>query len=239
MKKILLLLVLIFSSIFAQNNFSPLFTKIKSISGNLALIDGQSDIATGVSGVVIREFDKEHETIIAQATVVKNNQGEITLQLSKFDDLQQDVLPTYKIPPKIGDKVMLNYHYNRAMIIAPSKENYDEIQKNYSNFNWVHPDIFATFLSSKFKADPTRENFQDECREDSIGLLIFAIKDKAYVVDCKTFTPIQSSPITPSKSIKTPFYTRIKEVKGRMMGLFGGSSVKDYNSYYTKLLGGR
>jgi len=237
MKKIVSLIVFFNIYLFAQNSFGPISATIQKIDGNKAYINSSSDLSLGVSGVVIHKFDSSHEAIIASATITKNQNGNIELKLSKFDDIKQDVLPKYNISPKIGDEVLLNYHYNRSMIIAPNKESYDRVLENYKGFEWVHPDIFATFISSKLNATPTKENFKEECRSDDIGLLFFVINGGVYVVDCKTFSIIQKSQITPSTTSQTPFYTRIN-VKGRMMGFFG-DKVKDYNSYYTKLLGGK
>jgi len=237
MKKIISLVILLNIYLFAQTNFAPLSATIKAIKGDRAYINSSSDLSVGVSGVVIHKFDNSHEAIIASATVSKKQNGNIELRLSKFDDIKQDVLPSYHIIPKVGDKVILNYHYDRAIIIAPNKEAYKNVQENYKGFTWIHPDIYATFLSSKLNATPTKESFINECKSDSIGLVFFVIKDRVYVVDCNTFSIVQQSPTIDTKTTQTPFYTRIN-VKGRMMGFFG-DKVKDYNSYYTKLLGGK
>jgi len=235
MKKIISLVILNIY-LFAQTNFAPQSATIKAIKGDRAYINSSSDLSIGVSGVVIHKFDSSHEAIIASATITKNQNGNIELRLSKFDDIKQDVLPNYNILPKVGDKIILNYHYNRAMIIAPSKEAYKRVQEDYKGFDWVHPDIYATFLSTKLNATPTKDSFITECKNDIMGLLFFVIKDRVYVVDCKTFSIIQNSPTIKSKTVKKPFYTRV-DIKGRVMGFFA-DKVKDYDSYYTKLLGG-
>jgi len=237
MKKIVSLIVFFNIYLFAQNSFGPISATIQKIDGNKAYINSSTDLSLGVSGVVIHKFDSSHEAIIASATITKNQNGNIELRLSKFDDIKQDVLPSYHIIPKVGDKVILNYHYDRAIIIAPNKEAYKNVQENYKGFTWIHPDIYATFLSSKLNTTPTKESFINECKSDSIGLVFFVIKDRIYVVDCNTFSIVQQSPTIDTKTTQTPFYTRIA-VKGRVMNFFG-SDIKDYNSYYTKLLGGK
>ncbi len=236
MKKLALIILFFVTSLIAQSTFNPQKSTITALKGGYAFVNGANDLAKGVSGVVIRDFDGKHKAIIASATIVKNDGGAITLKLSKYNDLKQDVLPTYDIPVKVGDEVILNYHYDRALVIAPNKESYENITKTHTRFDFVHPDIYASYLNSSFHSTPSKKNLKSECIEDSIGLLIFNIKDKNYFVDCKTFSILGAEPTTPASTFKTPFYTRIDKIKGRFAGLFGGSGVKDYNSFYTKLL---
>ena len=239
MQKLFLFLFLTLTYLQAQSNFAQTVLKIDSVNKDLATAHSNVNFSKGASGIVIRNFDNEHETIIADAFVLSDQNGVLTLKLTPYDGLEQDVLPSYDIKAKAGDKLILNHLYSRALIIAPNQKSYEQIKQNYSNFQWVHPDLFASKLVSSFKAKPTKEQFQEECKEDMIGLLFFAIGDKAYIVDCKSFGVLGYSPVSPSPTQITPFYTRIKNVKGRLGGLFGGDEIDDFNSYYTKLLGGK
>jgi hypothetical protein len=236
MNKILALFTIIASTLYAQVSLIPQNTQIVSFDKNRAIVNAPTDIAIGSSGVVLRSFDANHKTIIASCKVIKKVGNQLHLALYKYDGLKQDILPTYNIPVKVGDKVILNYQYNRALAITPDAATYKNLTTGYSTFDWVHPDIFAASLSASFAPNPSRETFKDECNQDSIGLLLFAIKDKAYFVDCRSFAVLSSMPIAPSTTAKSPFFTRIEGIKGRLFGLLGGKDIKNYDSYYTKLL---
>jgi len=237
MQKIILFLSLCLALLNAQSNFSKTELKIESIKGNLATTHTVKDFTKGASGVVVRKFDDKHEAIIANVIVAENKNSVLTLQIKPYDGLYQDVLPNYDITPKVGDEVILNHLYNRALIIAPNQDSYNQVSKDYSNFEWIHPDLFAVKLISSYKAKPTKEQFQDECKDDNIGLLFFVIRDRAYAVDCKSFEPIGFSPVKASAEEIKPFYSRLKTIKGKLGGLIGGDKIKDFNSYYSKLLG--
>jgi hypothetical protein len=236
MNKILALFTILASTLYAQVSLIPQTTQIVSFDKNQAIVNAPADIAIGSSGIVLRNFDANHKTIIANCKVTKKVGNQLYLTLYKYDGLRQDILPTYNIPVKVGDEVILNYQYNRALAITPDEATYKSLTTGYSTFDWVHPDIFAASLAASFDPSPSKKTFKDECNQDSIGLLLFAIKDKAYFVDCRSFAVIQSMPIQPATTTKSPFYTRIEGIKGRLFGLFGGKDIKNYDSYYTKLL---
>lgn len=235
-KQLTTLLILLSSSLFAQTNFNPYHANITAVDKNIVTIPEASEIALGTTGVVMQSFDKNHKTIIAAVSVIKKEGGKIFLQLSKFDALSQEVLPTYSIRPKVGDEVILNFLYNRALAITPDATIYSIVTKSYNAFDWLHPDIFAASLATAYNPTPTKETFQATCKEQNIGLLLFAIKDRGYFVDCNSFQTINSIPLPIAATAKSPFYNRLEKIKGRLFGLFGGKGVKDYNAFYTNLL---
>jgi hypothetical protein len=239
MIKILTIFILLASSLYAQPSLIPQKANIVAIDKNQVIVNSPADVAIGSSGIVLRSFDSIHKTIIASTKVVKKEGNKLYLSLQRYDGLKQEILPTYDIGVKVGDEVVLNYQYNRALAITPDAATYKTLTTGYSTFDWVHPDIFAASLASSFAPNPSRKTFKDECNQDSIGLLLFAIKDKAYFVDCRSFAVISTTPIQPSATAKSPFYTRIDGIKGRLFGLFGGKEIKNYDSYYTKLLNGK
>ncbi len=236
-KKSLMLLLLLSVTLFAQNNFSPLQTKIVALQDDYLLIEDIPDVQIGTTGIVLHSFDATHKTIITTVVVSKKSEGKIFLKPIPFKDIQQEVLPSYDIAPKVGDVVILNFLYTRAMAITPNEKVYHFITKHYPKFEWLHPDIFAANLAASYTPKPTKETFQSLCLEENIGVLLFAIEDKATFVDCKTFAPLKRVDIPKIEQIQTPFYSRIDNIKGRVFGLLGGKGIKDYNSYYHKMLG--
>ncbi len=233
LKKIVGFLLLALISLHAN---SAITAKIEQFNKGYALITSPKALPVGVSGIVLRKFDETHEAIIANAIVVQATGNRLALRLTPYRDLQQDVLPTYDISPKIGDQVILQHHYSRILPIVPDKASFDALTAKYPHLTWVHPDLYASALESSFHAKPNRENLQAECRDESVGLLLFQIKDKAYFVDCKSFQIIDTQPATPATSSQTPFYNRLGKVNGRFMGLFGGDRIKNYDQFYSQLL---
>ncbi len=232
-KKILILFTIAVHALYAG---SAITTHIEKFNKGYAVVTAPKALPIGVSGIVLRNFDNTHEAIIANAVVVQAAGSHLALKLTPYRDLQQDVLPTYNIAPKVGDRVVLQHHYSRILPIVPDKASFDALVSRYPNLTWVHPDLYASALESSFHSKPNRENLQAECRDDSIGLLLFQINDKDYFVDCKSFHVIDTQPATPATTFLTPFYNRLGKIKGRFMGLFGGGTITDFNHYYSQLL---
>ncbi len=236
MKNIFTLFTLLSVTLFAQTDFSPYKTDILAVEKDTVIVKDGADIALGATGVIIKSFDESHQTIIANVEVIKQEGDKLLLKVSSFDAIPQEALPTYSIAPKVGDTVILNFLYNRAMAIVPDEETYKLVTKSYDTFSWLHPDIFATKLAKSYNPTPSKETFQEECIAQNVGLLLFAIKDKGYFVDCRSFKTLNTIPLPTAKSVKIPFYSRLDTIKGRIFGLFGGKGVKDYASFYSKLL---
>ncbi len=229
-----------FTLLSADTNFSPFHTTINKIENKNIYIGANKDFSIGSSGVVLRDFDGIHKTIVAVVEVVEKKDTYAVLKYRKFSALSQDALPQYNITPKEGDEVVLNYLYNRALVIAPNEESFNYIIKTHNNFSWIHPDILASTLAINYSPAPTKDDFKKECTEDSFALLFFAIEDNGYFVDCNSFKILHKVELP--KELKdakqmTPFYHRLKEIKGRVFGLMGGKGIQNYNTYYKKLLG--
>jgi hypothetical protein len=235
-RTLLYILILTLTSLNALS-LSPSQTSILKIDKDRAVIANASNLPIGSSGIVIHSFDDRHQAIIAKA-ILQKKEGDIGfVKLTPYDNLTQEALPTYKIPPKVGDKVIMNYLYNRALPITPNSDSYKTVTQSYSSIEWIHPDLFAARLASSFDPSPDREAFEKECKNDDIGLLFFHIDRRGYFVDCNTFKVVDTIPLPKAKDIQKPFYNRIEKIRGRVFGLFGSKNIKDYDSYYSKLLG--
>ncbi len=236
MKNIFTLLILLSVTLLAQSDFSPYKTEILSVEKHTVTVKSRSNISLGATGVIIQSFDKTHKTIIANVEVIKKSSDTLQLKVTPFDAIPQKALPTYDIAPKVGDEVVLNFLYTRAMAIVPDEETYKTVTKSYDSFTWLHPDIFAAKLAKSYNPTPTKETFQEECIAHNVGLLLFSIKGKGHFVDCKSFATLSTISLPVASSVKSPFYSRLAAIKGRIFGLFGGKGVKDYDAFYTKLL---
>ncbi len=235
--KLVTFLVLLSSTLFAQTNFSAIHTKILTVTKNTITVPANQEVALGATGVIMHAFDESHKTIISAVTVIKKDANKLVLSLSPFKGISQQILPSYKIQPKVGDEVILNFLYTRAMAIVPDEATYNLVTKSYNAFDWVHPDIFASQLAAAYTPTPTKETIQTMCREQNIGIVLFAIDTKGYFTDCQSLRVLNSIPLPKAKHQKNPFYSRIEGIKGRLFGMIGGKGITDFDSFYSKLLG--
>ncbi len=224
-------------NLLAQAAFKTVRERIIKAEEQTATVPSNPYVPVGSSGVVIREFDDEHESIIAKAIVEEKNEKEMKIRFKPFDMLKQDALPTPKIKPRKGDKVILNYLYDRAFVIVPNEESYLEVLSQFPAISWIHPDILAAFLSKEYNPQPSKEDFQKVCNKNASMLLFFAIGDKGYFVDCNTFKIIKETPFDKKDSKEmVPFYSRIGEIESNIFDLTKGK-IENYETYYKKLLG--
>ena len=239
LKIFILLFTLLLTTLVADINLQPHETKINKTDKGYLHIDDSKDFQIGSSGVVIHLFDDNHQTIVATITVVDKKDGIAILKYKNFSGPVQNALPSYKIAPKKGDKVILNYLYERALAITPNKKTLNYINEKFDFIDWIHPDIFASKLSINYTPKPEKIDFKNECRDDDFALLFFVIEDRGYFVDCNSFQILHQTEMEKEtgKITMVPFYNRLKEIKGRMFGVMGGEGINDYNTYYKNLLG--
>ncbi len=127
-----------------------------------------------------------------------------------YDMLEQDTLPLPKMMPKVGDKIVLNYLYDRALIVAPNYKVYKEIINHFKGITWVHPDILGAYLAKEYKPNPGREVFHEMCKQNSKGVIFFALSEYGYFVDCNNFRVLKKYRSAKIKKAQLPFYTRVK-----------------------------
>ncbi len=235
-----LIFMISLTSLMAKTNFSPYQTSLLKTDGKQLYIQDSSSFSVGSSGVVMHSFDETHKTIVATVEVVEKKGTQAILKYKRFKGLQQSALPSYNITPKKGDTIILNYLYKRAMAIVPDAETLQFVTTKFSDIEWVHPDIFGSKLSVDYTPSPTKEDFTNECSQNSFALLFFAVKEKGYFVDCNSFKILAQTNLPQTSKNTTPqvpFYTRLEEIKGRIFGLMGGDGINDYDKFYTKMLG--
>lgn len=225
MKKVLIFLFVVL------NIYASEF-EINAIDKKSGAIECEN-LRVGESGLVIRELG-DFRTIIANATITKVEESKCSVEFSEFVGLVQEALPRVKEKPAIGDKIIFKTINKRALAIAPNLKSYEEIT-NKSDISFIHPDIFATYLESESNPSPTKESFAKFCNAYSIGLIYFAI-DREYIVDCFSFKVLETNELEIKKEDEIkPFYSRAGELKASIFSF--KDEIKDYMSYYKKLLG--
>jgi hypothetical protein len=225
--------------------FLPFFLFASAIETPVIRMDGEdkavvsvANIDVGVSGFIVRTFNKEHSAIIANAVVSSFNKelGEATLTLSEYDGLVQNSLPNGKWKTKEGDMAVLAFAYERAFLIAPSENTYYGITSRIKTINWVHPDGFAAFLSFKGHPTPLLEDFKGFCAVASVGLVYLYADNALFTIDCKSFTLLQVTKVPMEiKDQHLPFYSMIENIEANWFGE-GSDELESYDPYYMELL---
>jgi len=217
-----------------------------TLSSTIVSVDHDDEIVTikidkidvGMSGFVIREFDKEHSSIL-NAVVVESfdkQSGVATLKLSEYKDLESSALPRGEWKVKVGDKVVLAFGYSRALLIAPNADIYNKITKNTKTIQWIHPDIFVSVLSKNSHPTPVEEDFEQISSSLNVGLLFVYLNKKLYTLDARSLKVLNISDISlEQKSVKLPFYSRIDEIDAAWFGE-GSDKLEAYEPYYYELL---
>lgn len=214
-------------------NADPITTPLLEVENDRAAVTAEH-LKKGMSGFIIRKFDATHSTIIANARVEESNpsNNRAILRISEYDGLRQESLPGGNWTPKPSDTAVLANDYERGLLIAPDDNAYDTLTKSMPGMEWVHPDIFATYLSREGHPTPVTEDFHRYCTANSIGLLYIQSANTLFTLDCKSFTLLQSAPsLSPSEKGMTPFYSRIPTIRAAWWGE-GSSRLESYEPYY-------
>ncbi len=221
MKKIIVV-SLILSTWMLAGFFPPKVNSvIKSVDGKSATL-GKAFPVNGMTGIVIHSFGKNLKAITAIATQT----SPAKVKLEKGDLLEHDGLPTPKSLAVTGDRVIGGYLYSNVLVLAPNRETYEKITKSASR-NWIHPDLFAAYLTREGDSRATKKNLAGFAKEAQVGLIYIVQKGQAVLLD-----PI-SGKVVGKKSFqatgsgaKYPFYNRFDKVGGGLFSL--GSSKGDY-----------
>lgn len=217
----------------------PIQKQILSIApdGKSALIDS-SELRRGISGLVWQQLDDSHRMLVARAYISSIKGDKAKIRFTVLEDTAQSALPIILNRPKVGDNVIFYMLEDKGFIIAPN-------QTDYQNAIWalpaglkvVHPDLFASFLTTMRSAEPKESQFRAFCANSQLTNAYFVLSDGVYKTDCFTLTILEKYPFTPSNEpAQLPFYNRIGEIPTGYFGMFK-DEIKNYDSYYRALLG--
>jgi len=220
----------------AASLFNEYNTEILEVNGRTATIKNSDDIVVGSSGIVIHNFKEGVSTIVARADVIKKDGDKATVRFEVFDMLAQEAFPKPGVIPRVGDKVTLNYLYNRALIVAPNYNVYKEVTSHFKDIQWIHPDIVAAHLAKENKPNPGRKIFQEACNINSTSLIFFALNDNGYFVDCNNFKTVKTVKTGIIKTAQVPFYTRVQQIDTNWFN-WNSSQITDYNGHYRSVIG--
>ncbi|BEK36791.1 plasminogen-binding N-terminal domain-containing protein [Campylobacter coli] len=218
----------------ADLNLKPVKTELLKVEDIYGYIKDSSDIKLNSSGVVIQRFQTS-KSIIARASVIAKEKGLAKLKFTVFADLEQDALPLPNVVPQKGDEVVLNFLYDRGLVIAPDEQTYNKLVSSFPEIYFTHIDILGAQLIRSSSLAPKRSDFRKFCADNAVGILIFALEDRAKMVDCQDFSELYELAIAKPSSIQVPFYSRIGGYKSNFFD-FNSQEVGNYYRYYDALI---
>ncbi|MDE6886021.1 MAG: plasminogen-binding N-terminal domain-containing protein [Helicobacteraceae bacterium] len=191
------------------------------------------DLKVGESGIITREVN-DNEFIIANAVVKSIKDGVAEIIYSPFTSMNEEYMPKLKATPTQNDKIIFRILYNRALIIAPNQNAYQEILAMNKNMDFIHPDIFATFLAKNDINMPKPNDFKDFCDRFNVGL-IFIANDDICVLDCQSFKIIGKDSFNRQDNTqKLPFFTRLSDES--IDEIFNIKKFSNFDSYFRVLI---
>jgi len=222
MRKLALILLVISLPLFADF-FPPTTTSSIASLGEKSVSLSTPLPTKGMSGIVIHDYGNDLKAITAR--VIQNADGTVTLK--RGDIIHHDKLPTVNTAVSANDAVIGGYLYDNVLVLAPDEQTYARITSSYDK-NWIHPDLFALFLSSEGDALPTKENLAKFADAYQVGLIYVVKNGKAVLLD-----PVSGQHVAEKRmqnlpaNGKYPFYMRLDGID---TGWFG-STPKEGNYY--------
>jgi len=221
MRKIALVALLglpLFAGFFPQT----VHTSVKSVNGNTVTLSQKFPV-DGMSGIVIHNYGNDLTAITTRLTQTSSD-GSASLVNANI--LHHENLPTIKTAVSPKDKVIGGYLYDNVLLLAPDADTYAKIISQHKK-TWIHPDLFALYLSVEGEERPTKENLSNFATKYQVGLVYIVRKDSAILLDPISGKVVsQKSMANLPKEGTFPFYMRFQQIDS---GWFG-SDVK--GNYY-------
>lgn len=196
-------------------------TSIKSVNDQSIILSSAFPV-NGMSGVVVHHYGDDLNAITSRITQLSSN-GEAVL--ADAEGIHHDSLPSIKTPVKKGDKVIGGYLYNNILLLAPDADTYAKIVSQH-NKKWIHPDLFAVYLTVEGEEKATKENLANFAKKFQIGLVYIVRKSSAVLLDPISGKIISQKPMTNAPQHgQFPFYMRFNTLNS---GWFGSKSEGNY-----------
>lgn len=219
----LALLALLSVSIFADFFPNTLSTTVSKVNTNGITLQKAFPV-NGMSGIVVHKYGTEDQAITSY--IAQTDNAGYAKKIDK-DMIPHEALPTINTPIKAGDKVIGGYLYNNVLLLAPDAATYAKITGAY-NKNWIHPDLFALYLSTQGEEGPNSENLASFAQKYQVGLIMVVKNGKAVLIDPLSGKHISQMSLNtlPSKG-QYPFFSRFEAISS---GWFGSKNNK--GNYY-------
>jgi len=235
MSKIILSLMFVIFSLNANNLKEHKYT-IEKVNKTEAKIN-KGSLIVGQSGIIVHNFSNNKSIILTKAVVTSSSKDTSTIEFVNSEILKQDSIVNTNLKPQNGDDFILNHLHNISLLIAPNYDAYRGAKHNLSN-NFIDIELFAAYLKINNTPVPKKEDFQNFMNKNNIGTLYIIIKKKLYIIDALSFKILSRINIKLNNTkTTTPFYTNVKGIKTSTFDWVSDEKIKDYNTYYSKLLG--
>ena len=196
-------------------------TSIKSVNGSSIMLKSKFP-TNGMSGAVVHSYGNGLTAITSRITQVSSDG---TTSLIDADIIHHDELPTIKTPVNVGDNVIGGYLYNNILVLAPDADTYTKIVKS-NNKKWIHPDLFALYLTVEGEDKVTKENLSIFAKKYQVGLVYIVRKDAAVLFDPISGKVVSQKAVSnlPAKG-QYPFYMHFEKLES---GWFGSEAKGNY-----------
>ena len=210
-------------------------SRVAQLDKGFIFIKDEPNIVIGASAIVVKQI-KNATSIISRASVIAKDGKFAKLELKPFTMLAQKALPELDVKVETGDEVLVNFLYDRALLIAPDEASYKQVVGDLSEIYFIHPDILGAYMVREYKLSPKRTDFSLFCSNNALGLVAFVLKNKVAFVDCQDFTLLFEKPLNAQVAKpQLPFYSNIKSYKKNFFN-FAEKRVADYYEYYTQII---
>ena len=192
------------------------------------------DLKVGESGIISREING-NEFILAEVQVARVTDGVAIVSVSEFSQMREKYLPKPRGSVKEGDKITFRILYDKALLIAPNQSAYQGIADNFKNIDFLHSDIFATFLAKEGENMPRIEDFKKFCAKFDLGLVFVALQNRVEILNCQSFKILDSNSLNLTDlGANPPFFTRISDET--IKEIFNEKKFEPYFEYFEKLV---
>jgi len=176
------------------------------------------NLKVGQSGIIEHRYSDGNTIIVSSAYVQSSNNNSSVIKFIPFLDLKQNAIPTSNRKVSSEDRFILNYMYDQSLLITPNIDAFRYVRNNFQENNFMHSDIFGSYLKSQYRPLPSKKIIQEFAIEQNLGTIFIAIKSDLYIVDAKTFTVLSKEKIANvSKNTQMPFYTRIEKIESNLL----------------------
>ena len=219
------------SSAFSRNTIS---LKVPKQDNFTSIKIPAMDLQVGDSGIISREING-NEFIIAEAQVAEITEGVAVVSVSEFSQMREKYLPKPKAQVTQGDKITFRILYDKALLIAPNQSAYQGIADNFKNIDFLHSDIFATFLAKEGENMPKIADFAKFCAKFDLGLVFVALQNRIEILNCASFKILDSKTLNLADlSVNLPFFTRISNET--IKEIFNEKKFEPYFAYFENLI---
>jgi len=182
-------------------------SEVKSFKANKITLS-RSFSHKGMSGIVIHNFGSELQAI---SNYIRYEGGNSATTVG-FEPIVHPELPSVKPKVRVRDKIIGGYLYDNILLLAPDADTYQKITSSTQK-NWIHPDLYAMFLSKIGNQIPTKFNLLKFASEYQVGLIYIVQRGKGVLYDPISERYISSKKLSglPAKG-QFPFYMRLGKI---------------------------